>query len=86
MRKLNLLFSLAIKVEEREHGVEQVDGAKDDAQGAHRETDLFLLCHGLVLVLVLVARPVVKTRAAHGDEHERAHEVHQQLLKLEAFV
>jgi len=68
-------------VKEGQDGVQQVNGARDDAEAAERETNLLFLRHALVLALSLVAAPVVKGGAAHCDEHECTDEVHQHVLQ-----
>lgn len=75
------LFAVLGEVQEGQDGVQQVNGARDDAEAAECETDLFLLRHALVLALSLVAAPVVKGGAADCDEHECANEVHQHVLQ-----
>lgn len=64
----------------RQHGVHQVHGSGQHAQHAHRNSDGPFGRHAYVLVFILVADPVVQRYAAHGDEHEHAHEVHDDVL------
>jgi len=74
-------FSVLGEVEEGEDCVQKVGGSGNDAKTAQSETDLLFLGNALVLVLALVTTPVMQGGAAHGYEHESAHEVHQNVLE-----